>query len=618
MIINGKQAIRMPEEGENASRFNNFHKQVPTPFVIYADFEAITHKLETNEDNDDGNLSYTKAYQNHDYGYKLVCYYDDKYGKPVQTFQGKGSVYKFMEKMLEEVEHSKKIVKEKFDKPLTMTDEEEISFKETNKCYICGNEYTKRDLRVRDHCQITGKYRGSSHKECSQKIAIKSDRLKLPVIFHNLHSYDGHLIMQRIGEISKNYAYKDSEGKLTPMKANVIPNNMEKYMAFMLGAHLTFIDSFQFMISSLDKLVSNLPKNAFKYTSEKFQDEKLRLMMRKGVYPYDYMDSFEKFDETEIPAKDLFYSILNDQHITDKEYVHAKKVRNTFNINNMGEYHDIYLKSDTLLLSDVFENFRKTCLTYYKLDPCHYFTSPGLSWDAMLKMTNIELELMTDIAMFQMIEFGLRGGVSYIANRYAKANNEYMKDYDKRRHNKHIMYLDANNLYGYAMSQALPTGNFRWLNDEEIDEINLDEFKEDNTKGLILEVDLEYPKELHDHHNDYPLAPEKMKVTNNMLSNYCKDIAEKYNISIGQVHKLIPNLQNKTKYVIHYRNLQLYVSLGLRLVKVHRALEFDQSRWLKKYIDFNNNKRKIAKNSFEKDFFKLMNNSVFGKTAENL
>ena len=341
-------------------------------------------------------------------------------------------------------------------------------------------------------------------------------------------------------------------------------------------------------------------------------------MTRKGIYPYDYMDSFEKFNKTELPTKEEFYSILNNEHITDEDYCHAQKVWNTFQLQTMGEYHNLYLKSDILLLADVFENFRKTCLQYYKLDPCHYFTSPGLSWDAMLKMTDIQLELMTDIDMFQFIEKGMRGGISYIANRYGKANNKYMREYDEKAPSKYIMYLDANNLYGWAMSQYLPTGGFKWLTEKQINKINLAQYNEDSNKGLILEVDLEYPKELHDLHNDYPLGGEKVKVTDNMLSEYCKNIQKKFNISTGLVHKLIPTLCDKEKYVLHYRNLQLYLDLGLKVKKVHRVLEFNQSPWLKPYIDFNTQKRTQAKNSFEKDFFKLMNNSVFGKTMENI
>ena len=389
-------------------------------------------------------------------------------------------------------------------------------------------------------------------------------------------------------------------------------------MAFMLGNHLVFLDSFQFMSSSLDNLIKNLPDEPFKYTKQEFKKEQFNLMKQKGIYPYDHMDSFDRFNETKLPVQQDFYSILNNEHISDEQYKHAQNVWDTFNLKTMGDYHDLYLKSDILLSADVFENFRKTCLQYYKLDPCHYFTSPGLSWDAMLKMTDIKLELMVDIDMFQFIEKGMRGGISYIANRYGKANNKYMKNYDEKAPSKYIMYLDANNLYGWAMSQALPTGGFKWLPPKQIEKINLGKYTENSKKGMILEVNLEYPTELHNSHNDYCVAAEKFCVTKNMLSPYCKQILEKFNITIGQVKKLIPTLADKQKYVLHYRNLQLYLDLGLKLKKVHRVLMFNQSPWLKQYIDFNTQKRTHAKNSFEKDFFKLMNNSGFGKTMENI
>ena len=236
---------------------------------------------------------------------------------------------------------------------------------------------------------------------------IGPDNLKIPVVFHNLRGYDGHFIMQNIGKIV------NEKGNL---KIGAIPNNMEKYIGFTLGDHLTFIDSFQFMSSSLDKLVSNLPKEKLRYTSSVFEGRKLELMSKKGVYPYDFMDDYSKFYNESLPSKERFYNILNDKHITDEEYEHAKEVWKAFNLKDMGEYHDLYLVSDVLLLTDVFENFRSHCLNYYKLDPCHYFTSSGLSWDAMLRMTGIRLELITDIDMYQFIEKGIRGGVSYIAS----------------------------------------------------------------------------------------------------------------------------------------------------------------------------------------------------------
>ena len=258
------------------------------------------------------------------------------------------------------------------------------------------------------------------------------------------------------------------------------------------------------------------------------------------------MHSFQKFDGKQLPPKEQF-SILIDEGISDAQYQHAQNVWNTFNMKTMGVYHDLYLKSDILLLADVSENFRKTCLQYYKLDPYHYFTSPGLSLDAMMKMTGIKLELMTDVGMFEFIEKGLRGGISYIGNRHGEANNKYISGYDSSKPSNYVMYLDANNLYGYAMSQCLTTGGFRWITEQQIQKVNLAACSEDRKKVyMILEVDLEYPNKLHELHNDYPLAAEKMKVTKEMLSSYCKHIQEKFGINIGQIAKLIPTLTHET------------------------------------------------------------------------
>ena len=236
----------------------------------------------------------------------------------------------------------------------------------------------------------------------------------------------------------------------------------------------------------------------------------------------------------------------------------------------------------------------------------------------MLKMTGIELELISDIDMHLFIEKGMRGGISYIAKRYSKANNKYMKDYDNTKETIYIMYFDANNLYGSAVTEYLPYGGFEWMTAEEINNFDLRLIRKDSPEGYILEVDLEYPIELHDYFDDYPPSPEKLKATNNMLSKYCSDIANKHGIRVGKVNKLIPSLANKNDYVIHYRNLQLYISLGMKMTKFHRILKFKQSDWMKKYIDFNTEKRKNANNNYEKNFFKLMINSVYGKTMENL
>ena len=624
IAINGAQAIKMPEkytdkngvERSPCVYFKNHHKSLPVPFCIDADFECITEKISSCQPPPmkkpkKGRLpeerSYTEKYQKRtacSFGYKVVCHYDKKYSRDVVIYRGEDCIQKFMKCMFEEVKNCQSIIRDNFNKPLKMTKKDEKAFTKAKRCHICEKKYTEDDVPVRDQCHVTGKYRGSAHQTCNLKLQISAEKFKIPVIFHNLKGYDSHFIINELGELIK----KGEEG----ISINVIAQNAEKYMAFYIGNHLSFIDSFAFMSSSLDKLAGNLEDRDFLYTKDYFTDPvQFNLMKRKGVYPYDYMDSFSKFNDTELPKREDFYSLLTDNNISKDDYSHAKDVWNTFNLKNMGEYHDLYLQTDILLLTDVFENFRKTCLTYYKLDPLHYISSPGLAWDAMLKMTGINLELITDIDMQLFIEKGLRGGISYIAHRHAEANNKYMKNYDLDKLISYIMYLDSNNLYGWAMSKPLPYGNFRWVNADGV-------ITKEYGIGHIYEVDLEYPEDLHDLHNDYPCAPEKLKVTDDMLSDYCREIKEKFKISSGNVNKLINTLCDKKNYVLHEENLKLYLSLGLKLKKIHRVLEFSEKPWLKPYIDFNTEKRKNAQNAFEKDFFKLMNNSVFGKTMENI
>ena len=328
------------------------------------------------------------------------------------------------------------------------------------------------------------------------------------------------------------------------------------------------------------------------------------LVTRKGVYPYDYVSALDKLADTSLPPKEKFYSQLNDEGISDEDYSHAIKVWDTFACKTLRDYHDLYLKSDVLLLADVFENFRKTCLYHYNLDPAHYYTSPGLAWDACLKTTGQKLELLHDYDQLMMFEKGIRGGISHISKRYADANNKYMKDYNPDAESTYIQYLDANNLYGWVMSQNLPTHGFKWmpnLTKESLmailEKANCS-MANTGSNGYIFEVDLEYPVHLWGKHNDYPLAPEKM--------------------DINGVEKLICHFKPRKNYVVHYRNLGQYLEMGMRITAVHRGITFKQSSWMEPYIRKNNELRKTAANSFEKDFFKLMNNSVFGKTIENI
>ena len=189
------------------------------------------------------------------------------------------------------------------------------------------------------------------------------------------------------------------------------------------------------------------------------------MLLRKGVYPHEYMDGWDKFNETSIPSKESVYSNLTMENITETDYIHPNNVFKTFKLNNLGDYHDLYVQSDRLLLADVFENFRKACIKTYELDPAHFISLLGLAWQACLKKTGVELELLTDYNMLLMIEEGIRGGICHAVHRYAKANNKYMKNYDKSKESSYIQYLDASNLYGAGMSEKLPINEFKWVND---------------------------------------------------------------------------------------------------------------------------------------------------------
>ena len=425
--------------------------------------------------------------------------------------------------------------------------------------------------------------------------------MPIPVVFHNLEGYDGHLLMQAMARV---------RGEI-----KCIAKNTEKYISFSLG-NLKFIDSINFLMSSLEKLVDGAEE--FPIMQRNFPEEKKRkLLLKKGIYPYEYMDSFERFAEAQLPEKESFYSSLSGRGITEEEYSRAKQVWAEFGCRNLGDYHDLYVKTDTLLLADVFENFRRVCQEKYGLDPSHYYTAPGLSWDALLKKTEVELDLLTDMDMHMMIERGMRGGITMVGKRHAKANNPQVEGYDPEKPTSYITYLDANNLYGWAMSLPLPIKNFHWKRVMPTED-QIKSMKWGANKGMILEVDLEYPAHLHDRHNDYPLAPEKKNVRPQQMSDYQRRLMADLELTAPETEKLLLTLEDKESYVVHYRNLQFYLNQGLRLKKVHRTIEFDQEAWMFPYIRMNTEFRKQASNDFESDFYKLMNNSVFGKTIENL
>ena len=614
----GVQKVVMPNRNEDKwVYYKAIERQLPVPMVMYADFESFTKKIQK-ATNPTASVDPYELHEPSGYAFYIVCSDPSKYQPLLECYHGPNVITKFLKRLREEYEKIEKLLS-KTEPMKQLTNEEMLTYNKATKCYLC-NKPLDGD-KVMDHDHLTGNYRGPAHRSCNLQLKYRGksstpslaknkwedDGYMVPVIFHNLRGYDGHLIMKGF----RKYIFPNQ-------KIKCIPNNMERYLSFTIG-NLRFIDSYQFMSESLEKLASNIKKEDFNHTALQTPADKLHLLLRKGVFPYEYWDSEERFYESQLPPKSAFYCKLTGQDIGDDDYEHAKNVWNEFNIQHLVEYHDLYLKTDVLLLCDVFENFRKCCLKNYGLDPTHYYSAPGMAWDAMLKMTGIKLELFTEREMHNVIDKGTRGGICCISKKYARANNPYLPEtYDASKPSNYLLYLDMNNLYGTAMTQPLPEKDFTFLAADEMKKFDYNSVPDDSPIGYILEVDLECDDSLHDYYNDYPLAPENTTITKDDLSSYTLNLAEKLNVKVKPYQKLVCNLKSKTKYVVHYRNLKLYIRLGMRVTKIHRVLSFTQSCWLKPYIDFNTEMRKKASSNFEKNFFKLMNNSVFGKTMENV
>ena len=611
MAVIGQQVVM----GEEPMVFKNHYKKLKSPFVIYADFECLTTRTGTVSTQSTN----TNHYQHHKPCGFMINVVNSIDGSSEEfLYRGEDCMDVFVEKIIDA--KNKIMEKMKENKEIIMTANDWRDFKTATHCFVCGKEFKEGDKKVRDHCHFTGQYRGCAHDDCNLQFAMRY--YKVPVFLHNLKNYDAHLIIQKAHELSQ-------KGRI-----DVIAQNSEKFITFAFK-NLCFKDSFSFLSASLDKLVK-LTKyedgvrredwdKHFKFSKRnkyvKTQED-LDLLTEKGVYPYDYFDDFDKFCERELPPKEAFYSKLTEEHIDDKDYQRALNVWEHFGLRSLGQYHDLYLRTDVLLLTDVFENFRDLCLQYYGLDPAHYFTLPNFAWDAMLLKTGVEIEPLKEQDMYEMIEHGLRGGMCQVSHKEVKANNKHMgEDFDETKPSNYITYLDANNLYGLAMSQKLPIGEIKWAKKLPTTR-TVQEWHDDDNFAYILEVDLEYPEHLHDLHSDYPLAPENMTVKESYLSDHQRALYRHYyngkEPKDEKTPKLILNLHDKEKYVVHIKTLRFYLEKGMILKKVHRAVKFKQRAWLKPWIDFNTNKRKEAKNDFEKDMFKLMNNAVYGKTMENV
>ena len=474
----------MPIEGNNTIKYNHGEKSMKLPFVIYADLKCLLEKMSTCQNNPNKS-STTKIDKHTPLGYSIFthCSFDESKNK-TNYYRGDDCMKKFCKDLRE---HSTKIINYEKKKMIPLTTEEKIYHNKQKICYICKIEFdisNKKHHKVRDHCHYTGKYRGAAHNICNLRYKVPKE---IPVVFHNGSTYDYHFIIKElVKEFKGNFEClgENTEKYITfsvPIKKKIENKDLE------ITNKIKCIDSYKFMSSSLSKLVDNLSEgihnnkcddcnssldyvritkneklllkyfNCNNYYKKKFNKDLIKkfknaysfcnnslnkfiLLLRKGVYPYEYIDSWERFNEISLPSKKDFYSNLNMEDIADIDYRHGNNVFKGFKLDTLGDYHDLYVKSDPLLLVDVFENFRDMCIKEYELDPAHFLSLPGLAWQACLKKTNIELELLTDYDMLLMVEEGIRGRICHSIHRYAKANNKYMKNYNNNEESSYIQY----------------------------------------------------------------------------------------------------------------------------------------------------------------------------------
>ena len=596
----GTQKTELPKEPNNILKYSDLSKEEKAPFVMFADFESILMPYHTCQP--DPSKSFTHKTHKHvpiSYCYVIIDSKDELY--KLKSYIGLDCASHFIDEITKEADDLLNQVR-LYDKLELNALSKSILETTAKSCYICNKNFDAGDVRCFDHCHITGEFRGVCHNSCNLS---KRHQKNISCFIHNTSRYDNHLIMLGLNKNHNNL--------------HVIAENLETFISFKVGS-VIFKDSLRILGASLSTLTDNLANintANFKCLIKHFGLQKASFLTRKGVFPYSYITE-ENLNESKLPSKEAFYDSLKEEGISDDDYDWALQVYSEFKLQNIGEYLLLYNESDVLQLCDVFIYFRNLCFNQSGLDIAHFLTIASYSWNACLKHTSIELELITDIDMYNFLELGMRGGISSVFKRLATANNPQVENYDPSLPNSYCLYVDVNNLYGYCLSKPLPTSSFRFLSKSEIDSLDITKHPDDSTVGYILDVEIYTPDELHDYFSDLCPISDRIHITPDMLSDYTKYLYAKIQTKIPlKSTKLTSTLLKRKQYVVYYVNLKYLLNLGLKVSKVHRVLSFHQTPWVKSYIEMNTQRRKASKNDFEKSFYKALNNVIWGKSCQS-